>query len=364
MYRQRASGYVALVFVLKLRGILLALLLSGLALAAAPPISSAAVLVDHMDFPDEGSVGSTNEMAPNDNRDTEAADDFIVDAASKGWSIEKVEVMGAAGPPLTSVGVSFYADAAGVPSATALVTRTIVPSSAQGDGNFVIPVDPPVKLDPGTYWLSVVANAAVVTTDFWAWQKRTLQFNNIWAFRNPGGFYTDNCKTWTSATVCFPGDAPDLMFRLSGTTVVPPPPPPVGTTGPGGTTTPPGGGSTLTPTLVDKSAPIQTAQIAKAASLKKGSLSLVVTETENSTVRITGTVSVPKLSKVYRVGPVSKQVLAGQPTKIALKFNSKALRAIRRALAAHKKLSAKLTVTGSDAAKNTAVTRKTIRLKP
>jgi hypothetical protein len=145
------------------------------------------------------------------------------------------------------------------------------------------------------------------------------------------------------------------MFRLSGTTASPAAPPP-GPTGPSG--------PTINPTIVDRSPPVQTAKFAKAASVKKGSLSFVVTESENSTVKVSGTVSVPKLSKVYRLGPVSKQVIAGKPTKIVVKLGRKALKAIRRALAAHRKLNAKLTVTGRDAAKNAALSRKTMRLKP
>jgi hypothetical protein len=341
-----------------------------LTLLLATTNASAAVLVDQMNNQGEHAVGSTNQMAPNDNKDTQAADDFIVDAASKGWSIDKVEVAGGPGPVLSGVTVFIYPNASGLPSDTPLATRTVLPSSGLSDGNFVMTLDPPVKLDPGTYWLSVQANAAEVTDDFWAWEQRTVQFNNIWAFRNPGDFYSTGCKTWTSSNICyppFPGapPEPDLMFRLSGTTVAPPPAPPPGPTGPSGTSGPTGpSGPTLTPTLVDKLAPVQTAKVAKSASLKKGSLSVTVTESENSTVQIAGTVAVPKLSKVYRLGPVSKQVPAGKPTAIALKLNRQTLKVVRKALARHRRISAKLTISGSDAAKNTTVTKRTIRLKP
>jgi hypothetical protein len=52
-------------------------------------------------------------MEANDDADTQLADDFIVDAGSGGWNIDKVEVKGSPGPPLSGVTVLFYTDAAG-----------------------------------------------------------------------------------------------------------------------------------------------------------------------------------------------------------------------------------------------------------
>jgi hypothetical protein len=154
------------------------------------------------------------------------------------------------------------------------------------------------------------------------------------------------------------------MFRLSGTTVAPPPPvlvppPPVSGTPP--TTGSPGSPS-LGPNLIDSTPPVQTTKAAKIESLKKGSLSIVVSTSENSTARVSATVSVPRLAKVYRIGPISKAIRANHPTKIVLKLKRKTLKRIRVALGAHKKLKASLTVSVSDAANNTATSKRTIRL--
>jgi hypothetical protein len=92
-------------------------------------------------------------------------------------------------------------------------------------------------------------------------------------------------------------------------------------------------------------------------------LFVFVTPDETSTVSVAGGVSVPKLAKVYKLRGSKKKIAAGKRGKLTLTLPKKAKAAIQRALARHKKLSAKVTVTAKDAAGNTMVTKRTIRLK-
>jgi CSLREA domain-containing protein len=100
----------------------------------------------------------------------------------------------------------------------------------------------------------------------------------------------------------------------------------------------------------------------KAESIAKA-LFIYVTPDETSTVSVAGSVSVPKLAKVYKLRGSKKVVAAGKRGKLTLKLPGRAKAAIKRALARHKKLKAKVTVTAKDAAGNRTVTRRTIRLK-
>jgi hypothetical protein len=339
-------------------------LLAAVALVTAPGAAAGAVLVDQLNNDGGGGVGSTDHGTGKEDRNTQAADDFVVDPASQGWNVDKVEVEGNSAPALSDVGVYFYPDAGGVPSITLTDARTVIPSSGLTNGSFVMPLSPPVHLAPGTYWVSVQAHASDPTDDFWAWEFRAVHAGQVWAFRNPGNFYNTGCKTWTASTVCYPfGPAQDLMFRLSGTTVAPPPPvapAPPGLSAPPTTGSP--GTSSPAPNLIDSTPPVQTTKAAKVESVKKGSLSLVVSASENSTATVSATVSLPRLAKVYRIGPISKTIRANHPTKIVLKIKRTTLKRIRSALGAHKRLKASLTVNVSDVAKNTATTKRTIRL--
>jgi hypothetical protein len=60
---------------------------------------------------------------------------------------------------------------------------------------------------------------------------------------------------------------------------------------------------------------------------------------------------------------VKRALPAGANTKLRLRFAGRSLRAIRRALARHRKAFAKVTVLASDAAGNQSTARYTIRLK-
>ena len=86
--------------------------------------------------------------------------------------------------------------------------------------------------------------------------------------------------------------------------------------------------------------------------------------TEDMTGTATGTVSVPKASKVYRLGSVTNVAIAhGLKTTLRLKISKKARRAILRALKAKKRVKATIRITARDASGNVATARRTVRLK-
>jgi CSLREA domain-containing protein len=112
----------------------------------------------------------------------------------------------------------------------------------------------------------------------------------------------------------------------------------------------------------DKTKPRLRVARLKAQSIRKP-LFVFITPDETATVTAAGSVSVPKLAKVYKLKGSKKTIAAGKRGKLTLTLTKKARAAIKRALARHKKLGAKVTVTARDASGNRTVIRRTIRLK-
>ncbi len=149
--------------------------------------------------------------------DMEAADDFVV-PNNQSWSIETVEAHGEyfIYPVATSVNVSFYANAGILPGTLiASHPNVVLPQPQLDSGEFSIPINPPVALAAGHYWVSVQAN----TSGFWEWFDRDRISNENAAFRNPGGIIYPTCSNWGRRMFdCGSGTgSPDQVFRLLGT---------------------------------------------------------------------------------------------------------------------------------------------------
>ena len=84
---------------------------------------------------------------------------------------------------------------------------------------------------------------------------------------------------------------------------------------------------------------------------------------EIADVTVTGSVSVPGASKVYRIKKVTKRLAAGKRTRIGMKLSKKARKAIKKALTNGQKPKAKLTVTAKDLAGQRTVKRASVKLK-
>jgi hypothetical protein len=92
-------------------------------------------------------------------------------------------------------------------------------------------------------------------------------------------------------------------------------------------------------------------------------LSITLDPGEGVKAKLSGSVTVPGASKVYRFKTVNKSVSAGKKTKLRLKLASKAKKRVKRALR-RKKLKAKLTLVVTDAAGNARTKKYTVRLRP
>ncbi len=92
-------------------------------------------------------------------------------------------------------------------------------------------------------------------------------------------------------------------------------------------------------------------------------LSITLNAGEAVKAKLSGSVSVPGASKVYRFKTVNKSVGAGK-TKLSMKLAKKAKRAVKKALKRKKRLKAKLTLVVTDNAGNAQTKKYTVRLKP
>jgi hypothetical protein len=83
---------------------------------------------------------------------------------------------------------------------------------------------------------------------------------------------------------------------------------------------------------------------------------------ESGTITVSGSVSVPSLSKVYRLRTVVQTIEPGALFNFRLELPRKGLKAARKAIRHHKRVRAKVTITAQDTAGNLARQRRTIRL--
>lgn len=116
------------------------------------------------------------------------------------------------------------------------------------------------------------------------------------------------------------------------------------------------------PASHDTAPPSVTTSVAKLLKLSKhGSISFVVTTSEDAGGTAAGTISLSKRARVVRFKTTKLELSAGKPTKITLKLSRSALKPVRGALKRHK-LKAKITVALKDAAGNRTVKKLSAKL--
>ena len=148
--------------------------------------------------------------------DTEAADDFVV-PDNQQWSIHTVGTFGIIdGTPPQSFNVRFYAADGSLPGA--LIAERLNQPWSGAQPLYLISLDTPVPLTPGTYWLAVQANNPV-NDQGWYWAAIPELFGSPAAWRNPSGTFAAQCTDWqTRGTTCGVLPAlPDQVFELVGT---------------------------------------------------------------------------------------------------------------------------------------------------
>jgi hypothetical protein len=172
----------------------------------------------------------------------------------------------------------------------------------------------------------------------------------------PPGTYYVHVSAY-DPTICDPytGACGDEFSSPPVTLVVPPDPlPPV---------PPPPPAPTPTPPLPPPDTITAFAALSARTSQKVDKLSVQATMAEAGTVTAGGTVSVPKLAKVYKFKTVSATAVAGASVTLRLKLPAKAVKVVKKALKKHKKLKAKITITATDNAGNKKTELRTIKLK-
>lgn len=146
-----------------------------------------------------------------------AAADFSV---TKPCIVSEVDVAGqyfTGTPTATSETVTFYdntgTDPNGNPAPGNVIGTPQTVTGTDNAGSFQIPLSPMVKLMPGTYWVSVVANMPD-SSDYWYWDTSSLQkqAENDWSNSGGGDGF---CPTWDTISDCFgSGYGYSMMVQL------------------------------------------------------------------------------------------------------------------------------------------------------
>ncbi|HMA34311.1 MAG TPA: hypothetical protein VKY74_07485, partial [Chloroflexia bacterium] len=124
-----------------------------------------AVLYDQYDYPDLSGISSQHFEPLFQPFDAQAADDFQVPAGQT-WTVTSVDVAGGyyGGPgPVDSMNLFFYTNLSTLPDTPVYTATGIVPIPGIDPGDLSIPLDTPVVLTAGRYWVSVQANMAYST---------------------------------------------------------------------------------------------------------------------------------------------------------------------------------------------------------
>ena len=109
--------------------------------------------------------------------------------------------------------------------------------------------------------------------------------------------------------------------------------------------------------------PSNSARLYQRIARQRAVVVVIACPAEACTATARGTIAVPGSAKAFKLTPVTKQISAGSKATLKLGITKRALTAIGRALKHHKRLSARLTVSAQDAAKNVTAKQRTIRLK-
>jgi hypothetical protein len=100
-----------------------------------------------------------------------------------------------------------------------------------------------------------------------------------------------------------------------------------------------------------------------ASTQKPGNLVVRASMPEDGTITVGGSVSVPNAAKVFSLKAVSVRAAGGKVVKINLKTPPRILKAIRKALTRHVKVKASLTIIARDAAGNTKIEKRAVKIK-
>ena len=189
-----------------MRLIALAGIVTGLTLGGAGS-ASAVVLHEQMPSGPFTTGAFLSHDSSSDPRDSQGADDFAV-GDGQVWTIQGVEVLGAAGPQASgthTASVVLYPDAGGLPGDPIFSQGGISIPNCTANAACDFPVGPTgaPALGPGTYWVSVQTAGA----QEWFWAQYTAD-----------AAFGTSCTTYRPLIECggSASDGKDFVFALTG----------------------------------------------------------------------------------------------------------------------------------------------------
>jgi hypothetical protein len=167
--------------------------------------------------------GAPDQAFESDNSayDCEGADDFEVTDAL-GWLVKKINTVGTeevSPGGIQWVTVVFYPDNSGWPGTTAVATYVVAGASVtDNSGSLEIPIDPPLQLPAGHFWVVIQVRQDFVSYGQHFWSNRSVQSFNESVWRNPNGGFGIGCTDWGRQMACGVGGgaSPDFLFQIVG----------------------------------------------------------------------------------------------------------------------------------------------------
>lgn len=192
----------------------------GASAAAQAPAQGSASTVLYDQTANDSTVGiiSQNFEADLDVYDNQAADDFTV-PAGKSWTVSEVDANGSyfsGFGPAASVHITFYKQRSGRPEPGTVVADFPALTCKDYFGSFSCKLPSHVKLQAGTYWLSVQANLDFSAGGEWAWGSQTTVQGTPAKWQSPGDGFGMNCLKYRAENICFKNRQGDHMFKLLG----------------------------------------------------------------------------------------------------------------------------------------------------
>lgn len=151
---------------------------------------------------------------------SQTADDFTIPEGFS-WSIKSLLAFGATNnsPVLDNATIVIFKDENGLPGEVVYNSGEIVPVPAPGSSNIELAFPDEIKLDAGSYWLSVYATLAFAPNNTqWFWSTQLNSIGKSSLFRDPSNLFQTGATDWTPGEVAFQRPDPlDQKFQIFGT---------------------------------------------------------------------------------------------------------------------------------------------------
>jgi hypothetical protein len=150
--------------------------------------------------------------------DSRGADDFLLSASCTARSVDVYGTYFDNPGPADSESIVIFADMGGQPG-RALTRQTVVGEDTSGMGSFHLRLNAPVRLKPGSYWLSIRINMAYGRGGIWGWDLTQELHGARALWKNPGDGFASGCTTYQDMQTCLGESAtgPDFMFAVNST---------------------------------------------------------------------------------------------------------------------------------------------------